>query len=115
MNDTIAQYLNEIILAALAILVIFIKSWLNDLKKKAEKYYEQRTTTEQRKLLAVLGKEAFSFAETVYKELGGRDKLAKAVLYLQERADDAGIPVTIEEARAAIEAAWLTDKRKINK
>lgn len=112
MNELLAQYLNELILAALGVLAVLIKSWLNQLKNKAEAYFEQRTTAEQRKILMLLGKEAFSFSETVYKELKGPDKLAEAVKYLEDKAARLGIPVTFEEARAVIESAWLEDKKK---
>ncbi|TEB13910.1 hypothetical protein Psfp_03326 [Pelotomaculum sp. FP] len=86
-------------------------STLNTLINKSG-YFEARTTTEQRQVLALLGKEAFSFAETVYKELKDPDKLAEAVKYLEQKAAVVGIKVTFEEARAVVEAAWLEDKRK---
>jgi LL-H family phage holin len=112
MQEQINQFTTEIALAALALLTVLAKGWLNGLKQKAEAYYEARTTTEQRTTLALLGKEAFSFAETVYRELKGPDKLAEAIKYLEQKATAAGINISFEEARAAVEAAWLEDKRK---
>ncbi|OPX88132.1 MAG: Phage holin protein (Holin_LLH) [Pelotomaculum sp. PtaB.Bin104] len=112
MQEQINQYTTEIALAVVSILVVLVKGWLNGLKKKAEAYYESKTTTEQRKTLAFLGKEAFSFAETAYKELKGPDKLAEAVKYLEAKAASNGLSITAEEVRAAVEAAWLEDKRK---
>lgn len=112
MQEQIQQYTTELILAALALLTVLVKGWLQELKKKAEAYFEARTTNEQRQVLALLGKEAFSFAETVYRELKGPEKLAKAVQYAEEKAAAAGIKVSFEEARAVVEAAWLEDKRK---
>ncbi|HOV79346.1 MAG TPA: phage holin, LLH family [Bacillota bacterium] len=112
MSEQVNHYVTEVILALLALLAVLAKGWLNSLKKKAEAYFEARTTTEQRQILALLGKEAFSFAETVYKELKGPEKLAEAVKYLLDKAEAAGIKVTVEEARAVVEAAWLEDKRK---
>ena len=112
MQEQIQQYTTEIILASLALLAVLVKGWLQELKKKAEAYFEAKTTTEQRQTLTLLGREAFAFAETVYRELNGPDKLAKAVQYAEGKAAAAGIKVTFEEIRAAIEAAWLEDKRK---
>lgn len=112
MQEHINQYVTQVILALFGLLTVLVKMWLESLKKKAEAYYEARTTTEQRTTLALLGKEAFSFAETVYRELKGPDKLAEATKYLEKKAAVVGIKVTFEEARAAVEAAWLEDKRK---
>lgn len=112
MQEQISVYITEIALAVLAIIAIYFRAWLDGLKKKAENYFEQRTTAEQRKTLAILGKEAFSFAETAYREMKGKEKLGQAVLYLQKRADSLGIKVSIDEARAVIEAAWLDAGKK---
>lgn len=112
MQEQLNQYATEILLAAIGVLVVLAKAWLNKLKQKAEAYLESKTTTEQLKTLALLGKEAFSFAETAYKELGGADKLEQAKKYLEEKAAAVGIKLTAEEVKAVIEAAWLEDKRK---
>lgn len=112
MQEQISGYVTEIALALVAIIAVYLRAWLNSLKTKAENYFEQRTTAEQRKTLAILGKEAFSFAETAYREMKGKEKLGQAVLYLQKRADSLGIKVSIEEARAVIEAAWLDTGKK---
>ncbi len=112
MHEQINQYVTQVLLAALALLTVLIKLWLEGLKKKAEAYYEARTTAEQRQTLALLGKEAFSFAETVYLELDGPGKLERAIEYVALKAAAAGIHVPAEEIRAVVEAAWLVDKRK---
>lgn len=112
MHEQITQYATEILLAAIGVLVVLAKAWLAGLKQKAEAYLESKTTAEQRKTLVLLGKEAFSFAETAYKDLGGADKLEQAKKYLEEKAAVVGIKLTAEEVKAAIEAAWLEDKRK---
>lgn len=113
MEQKIAEYTTEIILTVIGIIAVYVRIWLNDLKKKAEAYYQARTTAAQRITLDVLGKEAFAFAETVYKETKGPDKLAEAVKYLEDKARRLGISITFEEARAAVEKAWLDDKRKL--
>jgi hypothetical protein len=112
MQEQINQFTTEIALAALALLTVLAKGWLNGLKQKAEAYYEARTTTEQRTTLALLGKEAFSFAEAVYKDLDGPRKLAEAVKFAEGRAQQLGLKVDFEDIRAVVETAWLEDKRK---
>ena len=99
-------------MAAIGALVVLARGWLAELKAKATTYFEQRTNAEQRKLLALLGKEAFSFAETVYRELKGAQKMEAAIGYLEERAKTLGVNVTADEVRAAIEAAWMEKEKK---
>lgn len=112
LEEKITQYATEIILALIGLLAVYVKIWLDGLKKKAEAYYDARTTAAQRETLERLGWEAFAFAETVYREMKGPDKLAEAVKYLEDKALRLGINITFEEARAAVEKAWLEDKRK---
>lgn len=112
MNEIISQHLTEVLIALIGLLAVYVKIWLNDLKKKAEAYYEARTTAAQRETLQKLGAEAFAFAETVFREMKGPDKLAEAVKYLEDKAWQLGINISFEEARAAVERAWLEDKRK---
>ncbi len=112
MQEHVNQYVTQVLLALAALLAVLAKAWLEGLKKKAEAYLVSKTTTEQRQTLAFLGKEAFSFAETVYKELAGPEKLEKAIEYVGLKAAAAGIDVPAEEIRAVVEAAWLADKRK---
>jgi hypothetical protein len=107
MHEQLNQHIAELILTVAGILAILARNWLKELKLKALAYLEQRTNAEQRKLLAILGKEAFSFAETVYRELKGSQKMEKAAGYLEERAKALGLSITTAEAQAAIEAAWI--------
>lgn len=112
MQEQVSQYVAQVLLALMALLTVLIKIWLEGLKRKAEAYYEARTTAEQRQTLALLGKEAFSFAEAVYRELDGPGKLERAVEYVELKAAAAGIRVPAEEIRAVVEAAWLDKKRE---
>ena len=110
MSEQISPYVTQVLLALVALLAVLVRIWLDGLRKKAEAYYEARTTAEQRQILALLGKEAFSFAETVYRELDGPGKLERAVEYVKLKAAAAGIYVAAEEIRAVVEAAWLDKK-----
>lgn len=111
MPDQLNQYINELILAVVSILAILAKIWLKELKVKATTYFEQRTTAGQRKLLILLGQEAFCFAEAAYKELQGPQKMEKAIGYLENRIKALGLTITPEELRAVIEKAWLDNEK----
>ncbi len=112
MSEQISQYTTEIVVALIGILAVLAKSWLEGLKRKAEAYYGARTTAEQRKVLAALGKEAYSFTEAAYRGMAGPEKLTVAIDYLERKAAAIGIKITFEEARAVIEAAWLEDETR---
>ena len=60
-------------------------------------------------MLTQLAKEAYAFAEKHAPELKlkGEEKLEMATDYLNARLAERRIPVTVEQVRAAIEAAWL--------
>jgi len=111
-QEQIQHYTTEIVLAALALLTVLVKGWLQELKKKAEAYFEAKATAEQKKILSILAQEAFALAESFSKELDGPKKLNHAIEFLVRKAAGYGIRITSDEARAAIERAWLEDKRK---
>ena len=113
-NELLKQYTNEIALAVIGAIVIYLRIWVSDLKKRAEDYLAAKTTKEQRQTLEILGREGFAFAETVYKELKGPEKLAEAIKYAGDKAAKVGLPFTFEELRAAVERAWREDKKKVS-
>lgn len=98
------------ILVQMAILVVLFL--LRTLKAHLQTYVVAHTTTQQRQLLAQLGQEAFSYAETVYQGLDGPAKLNEATKYLLDKANTTGLgQVQLQDARAVIESAWLADQR----
>lgn len=60
-------------------------------------------------MLAQLAREAYAFVEAQAPDLKikGEQKLAMATEYLNARLAERKIPVTVDQVRAAIEAAWL--------
>jgi hypothetical protein len=112
MQEQLNEYVNQVILALLGLIVVLIKVWLDGLRKKAEAYLEAKTSEEQRKVIAALAEEAYAFAEAFAKQLDGPGKLNHAIDFLVRKAAKYGITVNSEDARAAIERAWLSDKRK---
>ena len=70
MHEQINQYVTQVLLAALALLTVLIKLWLGGLKKKAEAYYEARTTAEQRQTPGL-----FYFGSSYFVEIFSRNIL----------------------------------------
>ncbi|WP_170119365.1 phage holin [Tumebacillus permanentifrigoris] len=103
---TIQSLVNSALLLLLQIAVvsglILLKRW----KLQMEAYYAKQTTVQQRELLALVGNEAFHYAEQVFAQHDGPAKLNEAVKYVLDRATSHRLQVTYPEVRAVIEKAW---------
>ncbi|OPX92707.1 MAG: hypothetical protein A4E53_00361 [Pelotomaculum sp. PtaB.Bin104] len=117
MQETVLSTINQLIpdlFAILACLLVFyvrklLKTWL----PKIEAWIEAHTTATQRETIRKLGLEAFAYAETVYREKKGSDKLQEALAYFNQHMSKYGLSnLNADVIRAAVEAAWLEDKRK---
>ncbi|PWK13898.1 phage holin, LLH family [Tumebacillus permanentifrigoris] len=99
------------VLVQIAVLVVIIL--VRTVKKRLETYYTSHTTVQQRQLLSQFGREAFAYAETVYRDYDGPAKMNEAIKYLLDTGESAGMKdIPLTSARAVIESAWLDDKRK---
>lgn len=112
MQDLIMPYVSQglTILIQIAALAAFYGLFL--LRDRLRQYISTHLNAKQAEMLSTLGVEAYAFAETVYKQLSGPDKLSHALDYFQKQAQDRGIPFDAESARAAIERAWLEMQAK---
>ncbi|GIP38622.1 hypothetical protein J31TS4_19020 [Paenibacillus sp. J31TS4] len=107
MADIIQPYVSTIVDALLGLLVAVLVAAVLTVKQKVEAWLEQRTTAQQRETLHRLAKEAFAFAESIYKDVNGDRKLKAAEGYLLSRLELIGIKLTDAEIRAAVEKAVI--------
>jgi hypothetical protein len=107
MKDMVTPYLVQGLTILLQIAALFFFYGLMMLKKKAEEYFAAHLDAKQLELLHTIGREAYAFAETTYRELNGAEKLSAAMDFFEKRAREKGIPFDAESARLAIEKAWL--------
>jgi hypothetical protein len=107
MKDILTSYLVQGLTILLQIAALFLFYGLVMLKKKAEAYFAAHLDAKQLELLHTIGREAYAFAETTYRELNGAEKLSAAMDFFEKRAREKGIPFDAESARLAIEKAWL--------
>lgn len=103
-------YIISIVTALFGILATIITGSIQKAQKKAEAYYKAHTNEKDRELLHKIGKEAFAWAETIYKEYEGDVKLNKAYEYASDKLKSVGIDVSGDEIRAAIEKAVVDYK-----
>jgi hypothetical protein len=107
MFHLIQPYLDSLVQALIGILVLFILAGLAAIRRKAETLLESKTTATQRQTIYHLAGEAFAYAEAVFKESNGPQKLDAAFGYLSSRLKGLGISIGETDIRAAIEKAVL--------
>jgi len=103
----IQEILSTFVIGILGIVSVFITKMLKNAETKLSNFLDAKTTNEQRELINKYAKEAFSFAETVFNDLKGEEKLLKAKDYLQSQLKSIGVVITDDEIKAIIEKAVL--------
>jgi LL-H family phage holin len=98
--------LNSALLIVLQIALLAALWLLHRWKVQAEEYYLKHSTKQQREWLALVGNEAFHYAEQVFASHDGPAKLNEAVKYVLDRAAAHGVHITYPEVRAVVEKAW---------
>lgn len=115
----VQPYLSTIIQALVGLLVTLLLVAVATIRKKAVAYLESHATAKQRETLYRIAQEAFAYAESEFKAMGGQQKLEAAKGYLIHRLRAIGIDMTDAEIRGVIEKAVmeynaLTQTSKIN-
>jgi len=98
-------YIVSIVTALIGILATIITGSIQKAQKRAAAYYNAHTNEKDRELLHKIGKEAFAWAEALYKEHDGDRKLQEAFEYASEKLKAVGVDVSGDEIRASIEKA----------
>lgn len=112
MADQIIAWVDQGIGLLLQIAVLGGLYLLAKLRTRFKTMLDSQTTYQQRQLLAQLGREAFAYAETVYRDHDGPAKLNQATRYLLDRCETCGLEeIPVQDARALIESAWLEQNR----
>ncbi|TCP53733.1 superfamily 6 holin (LLH) [Tumebacillus sp. BK434] len=112
MTEQILGMLQDGVSIVLQLAVLAGLLLLRNLKQRMQNYYDAQTTLQNRQLLAQLGREAFSYAETVYTMEDGPAKMNEAIKYLMDKCGTCGMQdVPMKDMRAVIESAWLEDRR----
>lgn len=100
-------YITLIVKAVIGALAAVLLAAVGVIRSKVVNYLDSKTDDKQRELLHKIAGEAFAYAETVYRSEASQVKLAQAMEYAAQQLGRRGIPVTADEIRAAIEAAYL--------
>lgn len=113
MTDQLAEFLQQGLSVLLQILLLAIVAGLLWIRKQLTAYIQSHTTVQERAFLERIGREAYTYAETVFGALDGPAKLNEATKYMLDVLAQYGIKnVPMKDIRAMIEQAWLEDRRK---
>ncbi|MCM3130925.1 phage holin [Paenibacillus sp. MER 78] len=110
--DQAQPYIVAIVLAIIGLLTKVIVGAINKLTKKASDYFDANLSVKQREMLHKIAAEGYAYAESVYKDYGGEEKLNQAFNYVSSKLGDAGLNISSDEIRGAIEKAWNESKIK---
>lgn len=113
MTNQLAELLQQGLAILLQILLLGIVAGLLWIRKQLTAYIKSHFTIQERAFLERVGKEAFTYAETVFGTLDGPAKLNEATKYMLDVLNRMGMKdVPMKDIRAMIEQAWLEDRRK---
>jgi len=115
MQEILSQSFSQLISIVVYLAALTLFSYVGMMIKKYQPvvvaWLDANTTAAQKKLIKELGSEAFVYAETVFRDKNGADKLHEALAFFQKNMDKYNIPgLTYENIRNAVEQAWLQDK-----
>lgn len=111
--DSAQPYITAIVLAVVGLLAAVALRTIALLQAKGIAWLDGKLNVQQRELLHKIASEGFAYAQTVYKELGGEEKLQQALAYASDQLAARGIEAAPEEIRAAVEKAYLAYKATV--
>lgn len=116
MTNQVTELLQQGLVILLQIGLLAVVAGLLWIRKQLTMYIQSHTTVQERAFLERVGKEAFTYAETVFGALDGPAKLNEATKYMLDVLNQHGMNnVPMKDIRAIIEQAWLEDRRKSGK
>jgi len=111
LSQSFSQLISMIIYLAALTLFSYVGMMIKKFQPVVAAWLDANTTAAQKKVIKELGSEAFTYAETVFREKNGADKLHEALSYFNKNMDKYNLPgMTYENIRNAVEQAWLQDK-----
>ena len=110
-SQSLSQLVSFVVYMAALTLISYVGMLIKKFQPVVAAWLDTNTTAAQKKLIKELGQEAFVYAETVFKEKNGSDKLHEALAFFQKNMSKYNLPgLTYENIRNAVEQAWLADK-----
>lgn len=110
-TNEITQAMVPVILAVITALAGIVVSAVYKGRDYVLNWIDSKTSNSERDLLHKVAAEAFAQAEALYLHLSGPARLQQAIAYASATLEQRGVQISPEEISAAINKAWLEDKR----
>ena len=111
LSQSFSQLVSMIVYLAALTLFSYVGVQIKKYQSTIVAWLDANTTAAQKKVIKELGSEAFVYAETVFKDKNGADKLHEALAFFQKSMSKYNLPgLSYENIRNAVEQAWLADK-----
>ena len=107
MMQSIQPYIETIVNALIGVIALALIAFLREARQKITSWMEANTNQSQRATLHLIAMEGWAYAEKLYTDLKGEDKMKQALLYVYERAREKGIPIDAKAIQNIIEKAVL--------
>jgi Bacteriophage holin of superfamily 6 (Holin_LLH) len=105
MQDVWMTVLHQVILLLLQMVVFTLLLLAHRLFPMVRNWLQHHVTQRERQILALIGREAFTFAEAAFVGKSGGEKLEQAMAYALRALDRTGLSFSADEVRAAVESA----------
>lgn len=105
--ESIQPQLSAILVAIIGVFVTLVLALVARLQKRLILWIDSKTSVSDRELIYKVAGEAFALAEKSFKTSTGQAKLNFAYSYASELLIKAGIKITNDEIKAAIEKSVL--------
>jgi len=110
-SQSLSQLVSMIVYLAALTFFSYVGMQIKKFRPLVVAWLDANTSAAQKKVIKELGSEAFVYAETVFKDKNGADKLHEALAFFQKAMYKYNLPgLSYENIRNAVEQAWLQDK-----
>ncbi len=105
MQEVWMTVLHQVVLLLLQLVVFTLLLLTHRLFPMVRTWLQYHLTQRERQILALIGREAYTFAEAALAGKSGGEKLNQAMTYAVHVLDRTGMSFSTDEVRAAIETA----------
>lgn len=105
--ESIQPQLTTIVSSIIAVLVTLVLALLAYIQKRVIVWINSKTSLSERELVHKVASEAFAIAENAFNSQAGKAKMNFAYSYTSDLLTKAGIKISDDEIKAAIEKAVL--------
>jgi len=113
LQDMIKEAVSMVTEVLITVAVSIMIAFLLEGRRRVLQWIDTRKEADTRELLHRIASEGFTFAESVFREYKGSDKMKEAIIYVNKELRERGIEVSSLAIEAAVERAVLEHNAKM--